>query len=62
MDDLLGQVFGALTRLGGGSELLPLVGFCVLLVLLGLGLGLGVMRLLGRLRAPQTENQAEASN
>lgn len=62
MDELLGQAFGALTRLGGGSELVPLVGFCVLVVLVGLGLGLGIMRLLGRLRALQTENHAEASN
>ena len=44
--DLLGQVFRSLTQLGGGSELVPLVVFCLVLVLVGLGVGLGIMRLL----------------
>jgi hypothetical protein len=44
--DLLGQIFRSLTELGGGSELVPLVVFCVVLVLIGLVLGLGAMRLL----------------
>ena len=60
MEDLLGQAFGVLTRLGGGSELVPLLSFCVLLVLVGLGLGLAAMRLFGRLRAPRADSHAEA--
>lgn len=48
MDDILGAIFQTLTNLGGGSELVPLIVFCVVLVLLGLAVGVGVMRLLRR--------------
>jgi len=46
--DILGAIFQKLTQLGGGSEFLPLLVFCVLLVLLGLAVGLAVMRLVRR--------------
>ena len=54
--DLLGSIFQTLTKLGGGSELVPLLAFCVFLVVVGLALGLGAMRLLplGQ-RKPDTE-------
>lgn len=50
MTDLLGEAFRMLAQFGGGSEMLPLLVFCILVVLLGLGLGLGVMRLFSRSR------------
>jgi hypothetical protein len=58
--DLLGTIFQALTNLGGGSELVPLLVFCVFLVAAGLGLGLGVMRLLRR-PGPSAEAEADGS-
>jgi hypothetical protein len=51
MIDLLGAAFRKLTQVGGGSEVVPLIAFCVLVVLLGLGLGLAAMRLLNRFRS-----------
>ncbi len=48
MIELLGTIFQALTKLGGGSELVPLLVFCVFLVAVGLGVGLGIMRLIRR--------------
>lgn len=57
--DLLGSIFQALTKLGGGSELVPLLVFCVFLVVVGLALGLGVMRLI---RRPGSSPEAEADN
>jgi hypothetical protein len=56
--DVLGSVFQALTKLGGGSELVPLIVFCVVVVLLGLALGLGAMRLLRR-SSDSTEPEPE---
>ena len=50
MSDLLGAAFAWLVQWGGGSEFVPLLVFCVFLVLLGLGLGMGAMRLLSLLR------------
>ena len=61
MDDMLGVVFRALTQIGGGSELVPLVVFCVVLVILGLGIGLGTMRLI-RSKSPDTDVDAESSS
>ncbi|MFW5867795.1 MAG: hypothetical protein ACOCX2_08270 [Armatimonadota bacterium] len=58
MDAILGSIFQALTRIGGGSELAPLIVFCIFLVVVGLGLGLGTMRLL-RKSPPQTESDAD---
>lgn len=49
MDEMLGTAFQALARIGGGSEVVPLVVFCVVLVLLGLGIGLAAMRLLRKI-------------
>jgi len=54
MDAILGSIFQALTKVGGGSEVVPLLAFCLFLVLVGLGLGLGTMRLIRKPRA-QTE-------
>jgi hypothetical protein len=48
MDEILGAAFRALVQAGGGSELVPLVVFCIVLVLLGLGLGVAAMRLIRR--------------
>ena len=59
MDAILGQVFRTLTNIGGGSELVPLIAFCLFLVLVGLGLGLGTMRL-PRKSPPQTEPDADS--
>ena len=42
---VLGWLFQTLTKLGGGSELVPLLVFCVFVVLVGLGLGVLGMRL-----------------
>ncbi|MFO8081443.1 MAG: hypothetical protein R6V07_14235 [Armatimonadota bacterium] len=56
MDAILGSIFQTLTRIGGGSELVPLIAFCLFLVLVGLGLGLGAMRLL---RPTPTQTEAE---
>jgi len=53
--DLLGLIFQKLTQLAGGSELLPLLVFCVLVVLLGLGLGVAAMRLI---RGPRSTPEA----
>ena len=58
--DLLGTIFQALTKVGGGSELVPLLVFCLFLVAAGLGLGLGVMRLIRR-PAPANEPDADQS-
>jgi len=58
MDETLGSIFQALTKLGGGSELVPLLVFCLVLVLLGLGLGLGAMRLI-RPRDAHTEPEGD---
>jgi hypothetical protein len=55
--DLLGLIFQKLTQLAGGSELLPLLVFCVLVVLLGLGVGMGAMRLI---RGPRSAPEAGA--
>jgi hypothetical protein len=54
MDAILGSIFQTLTRIGGGSELVPLLAFCVFVVLVGLGLGMGAMRLF-RHRGTQSE-------
>jgi cytochrome bd-type quinol oxidase subunit 1 len=56
--DVLGSIFQTLTKLGGGSELVPLIVFCVVLVLLGLALGLGIMRFI---RRSPVEPEAEQS-
>lgn len=58
--DLLGSIFRKLTELGGGSELVPLLTFCVFLVVLGLALGLAVTRLL-RFGRPGSDVGAEQS-
>lgn len=61
MDDILGTIFQTLTKLGGGSELVPLLVFCVFVVLVGLGLGLGAMRLLrGKPSGAETEPEPES--
>jgi len=44
--ELIANIFQTLTKLGGGSELVPLLVFCLFLVAVGLGVGTGVMRLL----------------
>ncbi|MFW6157034.1 MAG: hypothetical protein ACOC7J_06925 [Armatimonadota bacterium] len=56
MDAILGSIFQTLTRIGGGSELVPLLVFCVFVVLVGLGLGMGAMRLL---RPRETQSKPE---
>lgn len=60
MDDVLGEAFRILMQLGGGSDILPLLAFCVVLILASLGIGLGVMRLLGRMRGARPDEPAEA--
>ena len=57
MTDLLGEIFRALTELGGGSEMAPLIAFCVMLVLLGLGLGLIATKMLRHYRGPTDPRQ-----
>ncbi len=58
MIDVLGAAFQKLTQLGGGSELVPLLVFCVVLVLLGLGVGIGIMRALACLRSsPEPDSE-----
>ncbi len=56
--ELLGNIFQTLTKLGGGSELVPLLVFCLFLVAVGLGVGTGVMRLL-RLGRGKSDADAE---
>jgi len=63
MDDILGTIFQALTKVGGGSELVPLIAFSLFVVLVGLGLGLGAMRLIRRPAAqsePEPEDDTES--
>lgn len=61
MIDVLGRGFQILMEAGGGSDLLPMIAFSLILVLLGLGLGLFIMRKIVRsgVRPPEPEPEAE---
>ncbi|MGC9317482.1 MAG: hypothetical protein ACP5KN_05530 [Armatimonadota bacterium] len=59
MIDVLGRGFQVLMEAGGGSDLLPMIAFSVLVVLLGVGLGLLIMRKLVRSRPGSSEPEPE---